>query len=155
MLERRRQDLEHKCPGAVAATSPPQITWIRMLKRPTALSQREVFSLRGKFNAILEERLLDGDEEQHHIMSIDVPSQHFDSAGDLTTTGLTLFWKEVIQAITKYDDGKIKLKPRKNTVPDKKMDKHERAGEPVLKHKLSNTTAQDKSVHRQSLPQGM
>ena len=67
LIARRRQDIASKKPGAVIDDEFPYIVWVCMLKRPpgtiSAVEANNVFALRGKFNYILEERLLDGSDE--------------------------------------------------------------------------------------------
>ena len=82
-----------------------------MLKRPQSCIG--AFALRGKFNSILEECLLDGSKEHHDIMSIDIDLNEFDYSGGLTQTGMNTFWKEVNHAMSKFDTGEITLKCRK------------------------------------------
>ena len=115
LLDRRHQDLSSKKPGAVISEDYPYVIWVRMLKRPKELSTdtSSAFFLRGKFNSILEERLLnDSKDERARIMSIDVRPDEFDRQGNLTSNGKCLFWKEVDSAMKKLDTGKITLKPR-------------------------------------------
>ena len=70
------------------------------------------FSLRGKFNTLLEERLMDGDVEFHHIMSIDVQPEKFTATGELSESGKTGFWSKVSKAMHKLFTGDITLRPR-------------------------------------------
>ena len=87
-----------------------------MLKRPKHIIQAQPDNsllLRGKFNSILEERLGDGYDDRHHIMSIEVPLDEFTLLGNLTVPGKISFWKEVDCALKKFDADKITLKPRK------------------------------------------
>ena len=113
-IERRRQDLLSKRPGALLPDdSLPKIIWVRMLKRPLPLNKKVHYNNRGKFNSILEERLLDGKEKSHCIMSIEVPLEEFDMRGGLTSSGKRTFWCEVNQALKKLDAAEITLKPRK------------------------------------------
>ena len=113
-LERRQQDLLNKRPGALSGES-PKLIWIRMLQRPldVLVENYEILSLRGKFNFILEDRLLDGDVENHHIMSIEVDAKHYDLVGNLTERGKSIFWNEVDKAMKKFDTKEIQLRPRK------------------------------------------
>ena len=75
--------------------------------------KNKAFTLRGKFNSILEERLLDGNAESHHIMSIEVPAENFNFTGELTELGQKKFWAEIDKAIQRFDTGEITFKPRK------------------------------------------
>ena len=100
--------------GAVPMEFPKTI-WIRMLKQPNIEELKMIniaFTLRGKFNVILEERLLDGDSENHHIMSIVVDDEKFHNTGEPSDPGKAQFWNEVSKAIQKFDLGKITLNPR-------------------------------------------
>ena len=86
-----------------------------MLKRPPVesfLPHRKIFGLHGKFNSILEERLVDGLQDRHRIMSILAPSEGFNGWGDLTTNGKSSFWTEVDAGMKKFDRGDITLLPR-------------------------------------------
>ena len=88
---------------------------------------KDKFGLRGKFNSILEERLLDGKDDQHFIMSIEVDPSRFDHWGNLSTHGTNIFWNEVDRAMEKFDKDKIKLKPR-NTFVSANMDQKDGNG---------------------------
>ena len=110
-IMRQKTDLKDKKPGALVQEY-PKIIWVHMIKCPK-LHNNAIFSLRGKFNSILEERLHDGDADNHHIMSIDVDLNEFDHQGNLTSYGKSLFWREVHRALKKFDRDQIKLKPRK------------------------------------------
>ena len=114
-LDRRHQDLSSKRPGTIISEQHPYVIWVRMLRRPKDITAdtSTVFSLRGKFNSILEERLLlDGKDERSRIMSLDVRPDEFDRQGNLTSAGKVLFWKEIDSAIKKLDINKITLRPR-------------------------------------------
>ena len=112
-IERRKQDIMTKRPGSLHADDTlPQFIWIRMLRRPENINKK-VFELRGKFNSILEERLFDGKENVHRIMSIEVDT------GELTSIGKADFWREVNRGIEKFDKKEIMLKLRK-VQPDPK-----------------------------------
>ena len=120
-LERRKQDLLAKRPGAINASQPiPKTIWVRVMKRPNPENFRltsNAYTFRGKFNSILEERLLDGNADLHHIMSIEVDQNSFNSSGELTDSGKKQFWSEVDKAIGKFDRGEIALKPRNFNAP--------------------------------------
>ena len=82
-IERRHQDLLHKRIGALAKDYPKTI-WVRMIKWPNPDELKKIdvaYSLRGKFNAVLGEWLLDGHADMHHIMSIVVQDEYFTSTG--------------------------------------------------------------------------
>ena len=91
-----------------------------MLRRPQHLDSKDkIYSLRGKFNSVLEEQLLFSKNNAHRIMSIEIRSDEFDLQGNLTAIGKSEFWKEVDRAIKKFDMGSIKLLPRKFTTTKK------------------------------------
>ena len=119
-LERRKRDLLDKKPGALAKME-TKVIWVRTLKRikspgflsvPTSDNPsplQEANSLRGKFNSILEERLFDGKQDVHRIMSIDARPEEFDIMGNLTSAGKESFWMEVIRGFKKFDKNEISL----------------------------------------------
>ena len=101
-------------------TTDPKFIWVRMLKRPPLMSvpnaygnSHSAFQLCGKFNSILEECLLDGDADNHCIISIEVEMHDFDLTGNLLSAGKVTFWKEINRGMTKLDNKEITLKPRK------------------------------------------
>ena len=119
-IEHRRQDLQDKQLGALHPFD-TKVIWVRMLQRRTSSNTpipddltplQEAANLRGKFNSILEERLFDGKDNVHRIMSIDVRSSKFDLGGNLTSSGKEEFWMEVTRAFKKFDPDEIKLRPR-------------------------------------------
>ena len=97
-IDRYKQQLVAKKPGALLSEEFPKIIWIRMLKRPKIQSNltlfHNVYNLRGKFNSILEERLQDGNAPNHYLMSTDIPEGEFDISGNLTSAGKSMFWNE-------------------------------------------------------------
>ena len=113
-IDRRQQDLFFKKPGTAPADGTPKIILVRMPKRPSTIliSGTEFFSLRGKFNSILKECLLDGNAADHYIISIDIDSSEYDLTGEMTSAGKANFWKEINKGIKKFDDGEISLRPR-------------------------------------------
>ena len=122
LIDKRRENLEDKKPGALINNFNPNVIWIRMLKRPKELTEpttdnpHPIFSFRGKFNSILEDRILeDNKDDRHRLMSIDVKLDKFDRQGNLNSFGKEIFWKEVDSAIKKFNAGKISLKPRPAT----------------------------------------
>ena len=121
MIERRKQDLLVKKPGALMSDEFPKIVWVRMLKCPklNLTNNKAIYQLRSKFNAILEERLRDGKADNHYIMSIHVSLNDFDLTGHLTSSGKATFWKEVNQGLMKFNHGKITLRPRHFQVSSK------------------------------------
>ena len=90
----------------------PKIVWVRMLKRPSSESfmpHHKIFGLHGKFNSILEERLMDGFHDHHRIMSNVVPPDGFNGWGDLTPSGKSSFWSKVDAGMKKFDKSHITL----------------------------------------------
>ena len=85
-----------------------------MPKRLEAIKTHAV-SLCGKFNSVLEEQLLNGRDNLHKIMSIEVRPDEFDLQGNLNSSGKASFWREVDRAMKKFVQGDIKLLPRKFT----------------------------------------
>ena len=94
LIERRKIDLFDRKPGALLPVDPTFI-WIRMLKHPQGGFNQEVTALRGKFNSILEERLFNGKDDKHCIMSIDIHQEDFDLIGNLSSNGKHDFWHEI------------------------------------------------------------
>ena len=115
-IQRRRTDLADKCPGATAPEDFPLFIWVRMLKWPYILGDTatSIFSLRPKFNSILEDQILLSKDNSHRIMSINVSLDQFDRHGNLTTIGKNNFWHEVDRTMAKLNAGEIKLLPRKH-----------------------------------------
>ena len=70
-----------------------------------------LYAKRGKFNSILEERLLDGDSEHHCIISTEVPATELDITGKLTTRGGETFWYEINKSLKRFDLDEIQLRP--------------------------------------------
>ena len=103
-IQRRRTNLLDRKPGATIEETFPKLIWVRMLKRPAHLVSLS-FTLRSRFNAILEDQLGNGNVKNHLIMSIEVPPGDFDLAGHLTQAGEKGFWSEVSRALQE---------PRKN-----------------------------------------
>ena len=102
-IERRKQDLASKCLRALfPADTYPKIIWVRIPKRPKAIA-KDIFSNRGKFNLILEERLFDGKESSHFIISIEVPQDEFPITGELSSADKSSFWREISEGLKKFD----------------------------------------------------
>ena len=84
-----------------------------MLKCFGRAASFKLFDLRTKFNGILEDRILDGNKDNHYVMSIEVNPNDFDCTGYLTKDGKNTFWREVLKAFMKFDTNQISLRPRK------------------------------------------
>ena len=129
-IARRVKDLTDKKPGAVTKGH-PHVIWVCMLKCPDNLKQK-CFTLRNKFNSILEARLLEAND-WHRIMSIEIPWQNFTNSGDLTSDGQTIFWSEIDKAMKKFHKGEIKLRPRANIgLDDQKVNQAATKCKPAL-----------------------
>ena len=81
-----------------------------MIKRPKQIGKK-IYMMCSKFNSILEEHLLDGKSDSHHILSIEVPPEEFSLIGELSFSGKATFWQEVNQGLRKFDCNEITLKP--------------------------------------------
>ena len=114
LIQRRKTDLLDRRPGALhLSIDHPSMFWVRMMKRPTAITEcSKIFQMRNKFNNTLEDILTDAKIDAH-ILSINVPDNEFDLRGNLTSAGKVTFWRELDQAIRKYDQEKIPLLPRR------------------------------------------
>ena len=85
-IDRRKMDSENKKPGLMTKDH-PKVIWVRMPKRPKLnlpefSTTGKAFALRGEFNHILEERLCDA-KNNHHIMSVVIRKEEFNSWGNL------------------------------------------------------------------------
>ena len=119
LIERCKRDLLEKCLGSTIGDQFPKLIWVRTLKRPQSMGNA-LFNLRGKFNSILEERLMDGNASNHYIISIEVDTQEFHITGDLTDHGKEQFWKEINKGISRFEANAITLKPRQFAIAKKK-----------------------------------
>ena len=126
LIRHRRTDLKDKKLGAAIHSSYPKVIWVRMVKRPqfNLENKNTPFSFRGKFNAMLEERLQDELQQDsktpHLIMSVEVQQTDFDFLGGLNSDGQITFWSEINKAMQKLDDNEIKLLPRKPSTSEAK-----------------------------------
>ena len=122
LITRRKIDLQDKKPGAIADHD-TKVVWVRMLKRPKHLNKlgcNQALALRGRFNAVLEERLANGPNNLH-LMSITVQNTDFDLSGYLTSSEKKTFWQEVDRGLMKFDTYEIKLLPRGNQIQNAKV----------------------------------
>ena len=126
LIERRKMDLLQKRPGGVIDDKFPKIFWMRMMKRPQNTEFQHLFSMKGKFNSILEERLLDGKADNHFIISIEVDLKEFNCSGGLSSAGMTSFWNEINKGMKKFDNDDITLKPRQKANSAEQASKTER-----------------------------
>ena len=143
ILECRKKSLREKKPGALPKDSElyPKIIWIRIPKRPMIQSTQLIpnaFHLRGKFNSILEERLHDGKDDIHKMMSIDIHHTNFDNLGKLSSRGQSEFWMEVDKALKRFNLNEIKLRPRKAQPPAVQIQGRRRLPSPPKERRLSS-----------------
>ena len=145
-ISRQQQGILLQKPGALMRDEFPKIIWIRMMKRPNLKSPAAVstFAMHGKFNSILEERLHDGNADNHFIMSIKVTSEEYDMTGNLTSTGKANFWKEVNRGLECFDKNQISLKPRNY--------KKAPASTPSLKVLVKSSMKKPAILERRKLP---
>ena len=115
MIKRRVSALTEKKPGMVTS-SHPKIVWIRMLKCSASDYEgsinKNIFPVRGKFNSILEQCILEDDDDIHRIMSILVDAENYDAWGNLTDSGKEQFWLEVDKGLMKFNMDEISLRAR-------------------------------------------
>ena len=90
-IDRRRSLLRERKPGALLSEEFPKIIWVRMLQRYGNTANEGIFALRGHFNSILEDRLMEGNVENHYIMSLEAQPNDFDCTGFLTAVGKSSF----------------------------------------------------------------
>ena len=107
MIDTKREDMKSKRPGAVVYGE-PKIIWMKIWDRPTS---DRVFSLRSKFNAVLEETL--ANYRSCYILEFEADGVHFDRANNFNNSGKNAFWRYVDQEVKKFDKQIISLKPRK------------------------------------------
>ena len=138
-IERRKQDLESKKPGALPLADWPKLIWVRMLKRPPVqmpTKAKDAFTLRGKFNSILEERLLDGNSASRHIISIEVPIDGFDLTGELNSIGKEHFWQEIDKGLRRFNLNEITLRPRNFQYQEQSVPNVQKAKDQPMKKKV-------------------
>ena len=151
-LERHRRDLIVKKPGSLPICQ-TKLIWSRMVKHLTNgldTNLNKLFSLRGKFNSILEEQLLDGDVENHHIISIDVPPSGFDLTDKLTTSGMADYWLEINKGLKRFNLDEIKLRPRIFNAPGQKKHSGLSAIKSMIAHNKKLPTPPPKQMERRS-----
>ena len=146
VISRYKQGLMDKKPGALLGTQYPKIIWVRMIKRPISgavVFNNSIYQLRGKFNSILEDTLMDGEAENHYLISIDVSESKFDITGNRRSAGKAEFWSEISKGLEKFDNDKISLRLRsyqsqkKPSIPSTKFIKS------VVTKSTSVTSARD------------
>ena len=97
LIDRCLTGVREKKPGGIVEDY-PKVIWIRMIKCPQNIelpSIKFAQSLRGKYNSLLEECILDGLKDRHCIMSIEVSPEEFSIWGHLSSFGKSTIWKEI------------------------------------------------------------
>ena len=109
-VELRRDDIDHKRPGAVPYTD-TRLIWVKMLKRPESSIVKKVYSLTRKFNVTLENVI--APERLAHILdaNIEPSAAYFNENGELNGQGCILYWRKIDAIIRDFDKGKTELKP--------------------------------------------
>ena len=113
-MRRKRAEINSKHPGAVYANN-PVVIFVRMINRKEInvkpkSAREKIFSLRSKFNEVLNESAAEND---HRILTINTckTRSHFDHKGNLSEKGKTAFWEEIDDLLYRFDDNGIKLLP--------------------------------------------
>ena len=111
----RKDEICNKKPGAMSTALEPRIIWVSMINRtPARIAYREdaaSYFFKKRFNEILCELILN-DRYSHYIEITSVDNYtDFDRSGLLSAAGKYQFWREVINAIKRFDHLKTELKP--------------------------------------------
>ena len=113
-ITRCRDDLHDKKLGALSSNFEPRVIWLKMIN-PLDLDIEHICkarSVRARFNARMNNILIS--EKYMHIMAImdvyDYPQKYFDNFEKLSTSGLSIFWKEVDRKLRKFDRRKLELR---------------------------------------------
>ena len=114
--EDKKDQLFKFLPGAIKNTE-PKFVWVKMLKRMK--STDKIFTVRGKYNDTLEKLL--ADYPQHYIIdpNLKLDKSHYYSAINiLNEDGKSAYWREIDDCIKMFEDGGLKLKPRRNLLDE-------------------------------------
>ena len=93
----------------------PTVIFINMIQRATIFDRKSkiaaVCGLRSKFNLALEDACA---KQNQRILQIQSCSSidHFDTQGNLTSSGKLACWKEIDDLLEQFDRGKISLQAR-------------------------------------------
>ena len=97
----------------------PRLIWIKMPVRPFIkhTAKGYVFAQCGTFNKILEQTT--SQYLNSHILEVDLKSDcnYFDLAGNLSSTGLERYWRDVNYQMKQFDRGDITLLPATTQKP--------------------------------------
>ena len=107
VITTKKEDMMAKRQGSVIF-SEPKIIWMNIWDIPTS---DKVFTLRGKFNVILDETL--SNYKNCYLLEFKPSITHFDRANNFNNTGRNAFWRFVDQQVMKFDKQQITLKPKK------------------------------------------
>ena len=111
-IEARKDDLARVKAGAMVS-SEPKFIWIAMVNRIGCYDK--ALSMRNKFNAILEDILVD--YKGHFIANISkqMADTAFYTSTSLSGIGTTHFWLELHKTLADFDAHDISLRPLKST----------------------------------------
>ena len=108
-IEGKKEDMRNKRGGSICYSEPKMI-WIKIWDRP---SSDKVYTLREKFNWVLEETLTN--YKNCYIMDCNeiISGAHFDRANNFNNTGRHALWRFIDQQMKKFDKQEISLRPSK------------------------------------------
>ena len=116
-LELRKEDLQWKRAGSLLTSTELRLVWLKMVQRPFIKNPHpdKLFILKQqkKFNELLEKIML---KFLHsHILEICFPDEStlFEASGNLSSSGVNLYWSELHKTMKKFDRGEINLHPGK------------------------------------------
>ena len=109
ITEARREKIRDICRGALMHGE-PKFIWVPIVDRPC---KDKALSLRTKFNAVLEETLVQ--HKEHYIMDMNHTLKNsqgsFDNTGTFTPDGKVTFWYNVDDNFKKFDKDPLLFKP--------------------------------------------
>ena len=118
-INRRRDDLKSKRPGAISSSFEPRVIWIKAINRPFCedVNEKKIRATRAKFNAHLNRALQS--ERYMYLMEItsidDMPTNFYNIRGQLSDGGKTQMWREIDTKLKKFDRHEIELRPTSST----------------------------------------
>ena len=109
-IQRKKEELRHKKPGAVMANK-PKILWLTLIHRQGYVDAAYQAAVKA-CNAIMEEVL--STKRNHFILKLDnfleeIP--YFTSNNDLTGTGKVKFWRSINKVVEGFDKYEVSLRP--------------------------------------------
>ena len=98
-IQKRKDELIKKCPGAVFDINEPKFVWIEAVTRPTTSAMKNIFLLVYKFNAVMQECI--SKCKNHTLLKIETITELncFDASGRLTPIGKEKYWKELMRKL--------------------------------------------------------